>query len=84
VLQDEEPELRSIMVATVSGTMSQSYGNIPSDTPSVVPLDRWDVDGFTEGKQNLQARFGSFVRDLEAFDGQLFGLGRYVIKECFK
>ena len=75
----ELPPAPLVTVAAVSGTLpgSSSLALIPEDAPAVVPLERWDVDGFARVSPNaLEARFGSFVAGAQLFDAAAFNISR--------
>ena len=43
----------------------------------MVPLERWDVDGFAALSSNaLEARFGSFIPGAALLDAAAFGISR--------
>ena len=42
----------------------------------MVPLERWDVDGFAATAAALEARFGAFVSGTQLFDPAAYGIGR--------
>ena len=44
------------------------------DLITAIPDTRWDADAATTSKHSMQARFGSFLRDVELFDPAAFGL----------
>lgn len=63
-----------------AGTLPQPRNDtsFAADAPSVVPLARWDVDGFAKISPNkLEARFGAFVKGAESFDGSVFRISRW-------
>lgn len=65
----------------MSATLPQSTSLdlISADTPSHVPLERWDVDWFTEvSPSKLEPHFGSFIQGAELFDGTMFRISRLV------
>ena len=75
----EAPCLPLVSIAAVSSLLPGSSGValIPDDAPSVVPLERWDVDGFAQVSPNaLEARFGSFVSGAQLFDAAAFSISR--------
>jgi Beta-ketoacyl synthase, N-terminal domain len=41
--------------------------------PAGIPFGRWDVDATGNGAPS-SARFGGFMRDVDAFDGKAFGI----------
>ncbi len=57
-------------------TASHSSGSSAWDQDHIthIPDTRWDVDSVAGQKHSMQARFGSFMRDVELFDLAAFGL----------
>ncbi|DBA84018.1 TPA: hypothetical protein ACH3X1_006502 [Trebouxia sp. C0004] len=57
-------------------TASHSGGSSAwdQDLITLIPDARWDADSAAGQKHSMQARFGSFMRDVELFDSAAFGL----------
>lgn len=41
---------------------------------TMVPYVRWDLNAPHGGKDQLRARFGSFLEGIDTFDGKYFGI----------
>ena len=56
---------------------SPAPGMPDNDAPRPVPLERWDVEDVQKSSPvALEARFGSFVKDADLFDGVAFSISR--------
>ena len=57
-------------------TATHSCGPFPWDQDHVtaIPDARWDADAALSQGHSMQARFGSFMQDIELFDSTCFGL----------
>lgn len=57
-------------------TAPHSCGTFPWDQDHVtlIPDARWDADSTLSQSHSMQARFGSFMQDVELFDSAIFGL----------
>ena len=81
-LSDGEQQGRPTAVAILAAasqpmaTASHSSGSSAwdQDLIGLIPDTRWDADSATGQKHSMQARFGSFMRDVELFDSAAFGL----------
>lgn len=78
--QIEHIQPRSIHIKTQDINLLDFSAMMPSvyedtDCARTVPLDRWDIErsqGLTRGPNALSMRFGNFVKDLYAFDNEIF------------
>ena len=80
-LSGDERQGRPTAVAILAAahpmaTASHSSGSSAWDQDHItlVPDARWDADSAAGQKHSMQARFGSFMRDVELFDSAAFGL----------
>ncbi len=82
ILPDGERQGRPTSVAILAAayhpmaTAPHSSGNSAwdQDLVTLIPDARWDADSAAGPKHSMQARFGSFMRDVELFDSAAFGL----------
>ena len=80
-LSGDERQGRPTAVAILAAahpmaTASHSSGSSAWDQDHItlVPDARWDADSAAGQKHSMQARFGSFMRDVELFDSAAFGM----------
>ncbi len=81
-LSGDEQQGRPTAVAILAAashpmaTASHSSGSSAWDQDHItlIPDVRWDADSAAGQKHSMQARFGSFMRDVELFDSAAFGL----------
>lgn len=77
---DQQGHLAAVAVFAAAShpiaTAACSSGAIAwdQDLITAIPDARWDADAAATSKHSMQARFGSFLRDVELFDSAAFGL----------
>ena len=80
--QQQQQQQMSTAVAIMAAashpitTAAHSCGAFPWDRDHVtaIPDARWDADSALSQGHSMQARFGSFMQDVELFDSTCFGL----------
>ena len=77
-LQEDTVNHAVIHVLGVSGRLPESRTpQLAKDAPSVIPLERWDIDGFAKLSVNKwEPCFGSFILGAQQFDRSIFRLSR--------
>ena len=82
LLTERQQQQMSTAVAVMAAashpitTAAHSCGAFPWDQDHVraIPDARWDADAALSQGHSMQARFGSFMQDVELFDSTCFGL----------
>ena len=68
----------TICITAIAATLpSSSDEMLINDSSQSVPLERWDIEDVQKRSMLAQeARFGSFVTNVDVFDGAAFSISR--------